>query len=150
MALGGCEKPEAKPATAQAAPDPQCFQSTSERDTTFTVFWPSLIELIARPELYQGKRVLVAGFANLEFEGNGIYVSREDYDQMLDKNGLWLDVSDSIARRFAGKPGYVIIEGEFDSHSRGHFGMWSGTIKNISRFEPNRSRSDIRKRMIGK
>ena len=50
-----------------------------EREGGPCVLWgPSLIELIARPELYDGKRVRVIGFVNLQFEGNGLYVSRGD------------------------------------------------------------------------
>ena len=43
------------------------------------VLWgPSLVELIARPELYDGRRVRVIGFVNFEFEGDAIFLSSED------------------------------------------------------------------------
>lgn len=120
----------------------------SERDTTCVLYAPSIIELIARPEVYDGKRVRLIGFANLEFEGNSLYLGREDYLQMISRNGLWLDVGDSVAKQFAKElPGYVIVEGEFSSSDRGHFGMWSGAIKNVSRFQPNSSRAEIESRL---
>src|SRR5688572_9432758 len=56
------------------------------------VLWgPSIIELIARPEVYDGKRVQVIGFVNFEFEGNGLYVSKEDWEQSIYRNGVWID-----------------------------------------------------------
>lgn len=127
---------------------PQCAVVASEHDTTCVLFAPSLIEIIARPELYDGKQVRVTGFANLEFEGNSLYVGREDYLQMLFRNGLWLDISDTLARRFSKQlPGYFVVEGEFSSRDHGHLGMWSGAIKNVSRFQPNLSRAEIQARM---
>src|SRR6266850_7297599 len=35
----------------------------------------SLLELVARPELFDGKRVRVTGYVHLEFEGNALYLS---------------------------------------------------------------------------
>src|SRR5258708_16688216 len=56
-----------------------------------TLWSPALVELIARPELYDGKRVRVIGFVNFEFEGNGLYVSREDWQRSINRNGVWVD-----------------------------------------------------------
>ncbi|MEJ7809996.1 MAG: hypothetical protein WKG32_06195 [Gemmatimonadaceae bacterium] len=56
------------------------------------VLWgPSLVALLARPELYNGTRVRVVGFVNFEFEGNGLYLSRIDWAQSIYANGLWID-----------------------------------------------------------
>src|SRR4051812_30757429 len=98
MMVAGCNRaePDRGHSIANAA-RLQCAVVASENDTTCPMFAPSLIELIARPELYDGKRVRVAGFADLEFEGNSLYLSREDYVQMLTRNGVWLDASDSLA-----------------------------------------------------
>jgi len=50
------------------------------------------------------------------------------------KNGLWIDVpSNEATRKLNGK--YVIVEGVFDPTRKGHLGMWSGMIKEVSRFE---------------
>ncbi len=56
----------------------------------------SLIRLIATPERYDGKVIQVEGFLNLEFEGNAIYLHKEDYENSLCKNGFWVDFSDEI------------------------------------------------------
>lgn len=50
----------------------------------------SLIQLIAQPEKFEGKRVRFIGFLRIEFEGNAIYLHREDFDHGITKNGLWL------------------------------------------------------------
>ena len=97
----------------------------------------SIINLIATPEKYHGKIVRVIGVGNLEFEGNAIYLSRDDY-KYVSNNGLWIELGGSAtpydeAKKFNGK--YVIIEGTFDKNDKGHFDMWSGSIKEITRYE---------------
>jgi hypothetical protein len=116
----------------------------AEHDTTCILFGPSLIALIARPELYDGKRVRLAGFANVGFEDNGLYVSHDDFEQMIARNGVWIDVPESLAGPYRSKlPGYFVIEGTFVAGKRGHFGMWSGSIQKVSRFFPVLTRTSI-------
>ena len=98
----------------------------------------SLITLIANPEKYNNQHVRVIGYLNLEFEGNGLYLHKEDYERAIEKNGLWIDMprdslnSPDIKRC---KLNYVLIEGTFDSEDKGHKGMWSGSLKDIKRLE---------------
>ena len=49
----------------------------------------SIVELIATPEMFDGKRVRTVGFVHLEFEGNGLYLHKEDWTHSLYRNGLW-------------------------------------------------------------
>ena len=102
---------------------------------------PSLVDLIARPEAFDGKRVRVMGFVNFEFEGNGLYLSREDWQQGIDRNGVWIDPplgfdSDSGPVRAVPNQRYVIVEGTFRATHRGHMGMWSGAIEQVTRLNP--------------
>lgn len=105
------------------------------------VLWgPSLIELIARPELYNGKRVRVIGFVNFEFEGNGLYVSREDWRHSIYRNGVWIDPparveGDSLPPLETLNQRYVLVEATFRAGAGGHFGMWSGSLANVTRLE---------------
>ena len=97
----------------------------------------SIIQLIANPKDYDGKIVRVIGVGSLEFEGNGVYLSRDDW-KYVSRNGLWIEVGNkatpyNVAKNWNGK--YVIIEGTFDAKMTGHFGMWSGAIVNITRYE---------------
>ncbi len=105
---------------------------------------PSLIELIARPELYDGKRVRVIGFVNFEFEGNAIYLSREDWEQGINRNGVWVDPDlalpagverDTTAASYRPNRRYALLEGTFHAGRGGHFGMWSGSIDRVTRLQ---------------
>jgi hypothetical protein len=74
------------------------------------------------------------GFAHYEFEGNGIYLHRDDAENMLSFNGLWLDPPNlGVANPDSLSDHYVLIEGTFDAQHRGHLGMWSGAIENVTR-----------------
>ena len=62
----------------------------------------SMIELIANPEKFDGKRVFVNGFVHFEFEGNGLYFHEEDYHNDLRQNGLTLSVTPAQEKQYAG------------------------------------------------
>jgi hypothetical protein len=91
----------------------------------------SLVNLIANPEKYDGKRVSVKGFLALEFEGNALYLHKEDFDNRLYKNGLWYAGETLESKKYDRK--YVNIEGTFSAAERGHMGLWSGTLKDVDR-----------------
>jgi hypothetical protein len=97
----------------------------------------SLINLIATPEKYQGKIVRVEGYLDIEFEGNAIYIHKEDYEHSLLKNAIWIDFSRDEMTKYtkAFNEKYVIIEGVFDMNNNGHMGLFSGTIGKISRLD---------------
>jgi hypothetical protein len=95
----------------------------------------SMVQLIATPDKYQGKRVQLVAFLHLEFEGNAIYLHKEDYDKSIHKNGLWIRLPDQKPSLSALSDNYVLVEGVFDANDTGHLGMWSGTISNVSRLE---------------
>ncbi|RTL16079.1 MAG: hypothetical protein EKK52_18875 [Burkholderiales bacterium] len=96
----------------------------------------SLISLIAAPREFDGKQVRVIGFARLEFEGDAIYLHREDYLQGITKNGLWLDV-ERLPKKSAARANnrYVIVEGVFSMTDKGHLGLWSGSIQKVTRMD---------------
>lgn len=107
-----------------------------------TLYGISLIELIAKPEAYDGKRVRLIGYVRLEFEGNAIYLSKESYEAGISKNALWLDPpkSSPLAKKHTiWGPGYAVVEGRFDAMDHGHMGAFSGAIKDTTRFDPWRS-----------
>ena len=110
----------------------------NENVIPFNEFDISLIRLIATPEKYDGKQVQVRGYLNLEFEGNAIYLHKEDYSKALTDNGFWVNFSKGIAEKKNLKDynkQYVIIVGTFDMKSLGHMGLFGGTIKNITRLD---------------
>ena len=95
----------------------------------------SLLELIARPELFEGRRVRVTGYVHLEFEGNALYLGRHDLQHRQYANGLWVEFLTGMANKEC-QDKFVVIEGTFVSGDRGHLGMWSGAIQEITRCDP--------------
>jgi hypothetical protein len=96
----------------------------------------TLVQLIANPEKFDGRLIRVIGFLRLEFEGNVLYLHREDYEYAILGNGIWVDVTPAITKqRSKLNMNYVLLEGVFSSGDRGHMGMWSGSVKQIRRAE---------------
>lgn len=96
----------------------------------------SMIRLIANPAAYDGKYVRVIGFVRVEFEGTAVYLHQEDYKLAISKNALWLAIDrDNQQAYMKGNQKYVLIEGTFDAKYAGHRGLFSGTIKDIQRFQ---------------
>ena len=98
----------------------------------------SIIQLIANPEKYHGKLVQVSGVGNLEFEGDYISLRKDDRKYGASKNALWISFDTDIisyeeAQQYNGK--YVIVRGIFDMYDPGHGSLFSGTIKNVSRYD---------------
>jgi hypothetical protein len=94
----------------------------------------SLIHLIQNPEIYHQKQVRVVAFASMAFESKAIYVSKEDLDNAVTKNAIWLEASiTEETRRMHRK--YVIVEGSFSKDNLGHLQMYSGAIENITRID---------------
>ena len=94
----------------------------------------TLVRLIASPEKFDGKLIRVIGFLRLEFEGNVLYLHREDYENAILGDGIWVDVTPVVTKQSATlNMNYVLLEGVFSAGERGHMGMWSGTIKQVRR-----------------
>ncbi len=94
----------------------------------------SLIRLIQVPEQYHGKQVRVVGYAVVEFERKALYISADDARNALTKNAVWLNFPLTDAnRKLSGK--YVLVEGTFDKDNKGHLKLYSGSLKDVTRFE---------------
>jgi hypothetical protein len=102
----------------------------------------SLLQLIATPERYEGKRVLVEGFCHFAFEEHSLYLHREDSDLLNVANAVWLDTPgahEALTETF------VRVEGVFTAKEHGHLGAWPGELQSITRFERARTRRDYEK-----
>jgi len=96
----------------------------------------TLVQLIANPEKFDGKLIRVIGFLRLEFEGNVLYLHREDYENAILGDGIWVDVTPETTKQSKTlNMNYVLLEGIFSSNNPGHMGMWSGAIQKIRRAE---------------
>lgn len=112
------------------------FSQTNEALQTQKPDYVSLIELIANPEKYHGKIIRVKGFLRLEFEGNGIYLSKEDWKHGVTKNAFWVGfdhdyLKELKPRKISGN--WVFLEGVFDKNDKGHGGLFSGKIRSITK-----------------
>lgn len=98
----------------------------------------SLIELIANPLRYDGKRIQVIGFLRLEFEGDALYLHREDFENAISQNAIWFDRPRDLSKKQAEAVNtkYAICGGIFKAHAHGHMGLFSGTLTGITRVEP--------------
>ncbi len=95
------------------------------------------MQLIANPEAWDGKKVRLIGFLRLEFEGDALYLHKEDYEHQISNNAVWIDRPRGLtpAQLKAINTQYVICEGTFRAGNHGHMGMFSGTLNNINRLE---------------
>ena len=95
-----------------------------------------LLRLIATPERFDGVLVRTIGFLWLEFEGDALYLHREDYENGITKQSVWLDLPSAQSaeqRRLRGN--YVLVEGVFVAGRSGHLGLHAGEIGKINRLE---------------
>jgi len=77
----------------------------------------SLIQLIASPEKFDGKMVSLVGFLGIEPEDARVYLSREDYQQYIPGNGVWVDVNKDMLRNVEDIDlHYVVLVGIFKLH----------------------------------
>ena len=98
----------------------------------------SIIRLIATPEKYHNEIVQITGFLNIEFEGDAIYLHKEDHDKSLLENSMWVDFSDELKQKVNLEEynrQYVILKGTFDKNDTGHLGLFGGAIKDITRLD---------------
>jgi hypothetical protein len=94
----------------------------------------SIIQLITNPQQFDGKLVRVIGFMHLEFEGDAIYLHREDFEYSMEKNSLAIELSDSQGRSWRKlNDHYVIVEGRFSATAQGHFGVRAASLQDVIR-----------------
>ena len=95
---------------------------------------PTLLQLLADPARYHDRRVVVLGYCRLEFEGLAIYLHKEDYTQGLG-NMVWLDLERKDITPVRKQISYCLVAGTYSAKNRGHKGMFSGAIEQITRYE---------------
>jgi hypothetical protein len=90
-------------------------------------------ELIAEPQRFEGQKIRVVGFLRLEFEKNGLYLTREDYNNSATGHALWLDLKNAQLRSSSKlNHGHVIIEGRFGSPDKARGGKWGGALLQVT------------------
>jgi len=88
-----------------------------------------MVQLFATPERFDGKRVAAAGWCNLEFEGNALYLHEDDFRYGLVTNALWLEVPHPLPESYrSAQGGYAGVVGTFRAGRGGHLGRYNGSI----------------------
>lgn len=110
--------------------------STDPSDSD-TAEWVSMIQLIATPERYEGKVVILTGHLRFGFEESVLYFHNEDAEVMNTQNALWLPLGDE---NHTGKYSdldkeTVCVKGRFKSGRQGHAGGFSRGIDEIESIE---------------
>lgn len=96
----------------------------------------SMVSLVADPQRFDGQFIRVIAYLRVEFEGTVLFIHREDYEQAIIPNGIWIALSDTqmkIAKKLSNS--YVIAEGIFSSKDKGHMDMWSGSLGQVTRLD---------------
>ncbi|WP_143042956.1 hypothetical protein ABL840_25725 [Variovorax sp. NFACC27] len=86
----------------------------------------SMVQLIANPRQFNGKRVLVAGFLTMQFENTALWLNKEDANVGISKNAVFVGSPSSVVCP-AGT--YVQVRGVFDAKFTGHLGAFAGYLK---------------------
>ena len=96
-----------------------------------------MIQLLANPAKFHGKRIRVEGFLHAQFEDECLYLSKEDADFLNGKHSFWMSYSNHLSAApkkpldyFDGKR--VLVIGVFDKNEGGHLGAAAGGIKDVS------------------
>ena len=95
----------------------------------------TIIQLLANPDAYDGKKVRVIGVGNAATENCSLSLTKDDWKYSTG-NCLWVALDRAFLEELQQYNGeYVIVEGVFDKDERGHSDAFQGAIKNISRYE---------------
>ena len=74
----------------------------------------SIVTLLAQPASNIAKRVQVAGFLVLDFEGEALYLHKEDYQEGLTRNAIRMALTPEQMKQYQNLAGsYVSIEASF-------------------------------------
>lgn len=129
LLLTNCNTPAIRtiPDTTKQA-DSDAVKKANNIDMSWEMI--SMIKLIANPKEYEGRRVIVKGYLNLQFEGDRLYLHKEDYKNAITENSLLIEGRGSKNWDDIMKCNnhYVLIEGNFSAVN-------GGSIANIGRAE---------------
>jgi hypothetical protein len=112
--------------------------SSRAQQTGAEVLDVSLIQLIASPEKFEGRRVQLKGYCRFVFEEQSLYLHREDAELLNTANAVWIDSKghEGMDRSF------VRVEGTFTGAKHGHLRLWPGSLVQVTRLERARTRFD--------
>ena len=93
----------------------------------------SMVQLIANPDSFEGKRVAVVGFLNTEFEGDALYLHQEDLNARIHLSSVALVVPVNWSASSACRNrSYVLLHGVFTAKTKGHAVWRAGSLESIN------------------
>ena len=90
----------------------------------------SLVRILADPKAVDGRPVAVGGYMHLEFEGNHFCLHKDDVENLIVSNCIWISVP-STPEVKALSDNYVWVEGVVDAQSKGHKGLLQASLVEI-------------------
>jgi hypothetical protein len=96
----------------------------------------SIIQLIANPKNYDGKKVSIVGYLNVTVDGDELYLHEEDYIRGIGPDGLWIVLRPELRRDERLDLHYVFITGQFVAGPRGQYTEASGGFVDVTRCTP--------------
>jgi hypothetical protein len=99
---------------------------------------PSLYELIARPDWYDGKTVYVAGVLDPDREAFLLFAGEDAYRMYVQRSAVLLTLGrDSTGQDYSRVAGrWALVLGKYSASGRGSAGHFSGVITGIRSITP--------------
>jgi len=96
-----------------------------------------MIQVIASPEKFDGKRLVVLGFLDFEREADLLFASKDKYDNVILPDTLWIDPTEEMGRNKAMLHlKYVRIDGIFHAGAQRRFRFAVGGMTDIRSCTP--------------
>jgi hypothetical protein len=105
------------------------------------VIQTSLVRILAHPEQFNGKRVLLDGYLKIAFEESGLYLSKDDADHLNTMQALWVGSPKDGKDVKYPKNGFVMIVGTVrytEGQGAGHLGSWFAELSDIEQIVKSR------------
>jgi hypothetical protein len=103
----------------------------------------SLVQLIATPDRFAGKRVIVIGVYKLDFESFALYLTKDDATLAIRSNSVALGIFQKGLNETKTKQewtslngSHVRVVGTFRHAPSGHMNLWRSELTDISAINP--------------
>jgi hypothetical protein len=120
------------------------FKTTERKQEAENI---SIITVIANPEKYHKKTIQIQGYFTNEKEGTAIYLAKNDFQNLIYKNGIYLYIPDNAMEKFKIElphQGYVTITGVYNKDKKGSYNFYSGGLENITQIDRMYKRGSLR------
>ena len=91
-----------------------------------------MLSVLNEPQKFNAVRLRLRGVCRIEFEGNALYLNREAHADRYAKQAIWLRLGWPVTPDVQKLDGHeVIVEGTFDAATKGHMGVFAGSLIDI-------------------